>query len=140
MFTGVVHMIAGVCMSTVNFNFFRRRYSIFLEFLPQVIFLLLLFAYMCFMMFAKWIWYGANMTESAYTPACAPSVLILFINMMLFKSQPPFPNCKEFMFEGQGNLQLVFVLVALLCIPWMLLGKPLYLMMQKKKKAAVSKI
>jgi len=132
---GVVHMIFGVCMSVVNFNFFQRRYSIFLEFLPQVIFLILLFAYMCFMMFAKWIWYGANMTEPAYTPACAPSVLILFINMMLFKDSPPLPNCKEFMFDGQGGLQRIFVFIALACVPWMLLGKPLYIMMQRKKQA-----
>lgn len=134
---GVAHMIFGVCMSVVNFNFFKRRYSIFLEFLPQVIFLVLLFAYMCFMMFAKWIWYSSKNTESAYTPACAPSVLILFINMMLFKSQKPLPNCKEFMFDGQGNLQMIFVFIALACIPWMLFGKPIYLMMQKKKETPV---
>uniref|UniRef100_A0A336M7G7 V-type proton ATPase subunit a n=2 Tax=Culicoides sonorensis TaxID=179676 RepID=A0A336M7G7_CULSO len=132
---GVVHMIFGVCMSVVNYRHFRRGYSIFLEFLPQIIFLLLLFAYMCFMMFAKWIWYGPKMTESAYTPACAPSVLILFINMMLFKDAPVLPNCKEFMFDWQGTLQMTFVFIALICVPWMLLGKPFYIMAQRKKLA-----
>ncbi|XP_038223246.1 V-type proton ATPase 116 kDa subunit a1 [Zerene cesonia] len=130
---GVVHMIFGVCMSVVNYNFFKRRYSIILEFLPQVIFLCLLFLYMVFMMFYKWVAYSTFSEDQAYTQGCAPSVLILFINMMLFSSNEPEPGCKEFMFEGQGQLQRVFVLVALACIPVMLLGKPLYLLATKKK-------
>ncbi|CAG4918975.1 unnamed protein product [Colias eurytheme] len=130
---GVVHMIFGVCMSVVNYNFFKRRYSIILEFLPQVIFLCLLFLYMVFMMFFKWVAYSTFSEDQAYTQGCAPSVLILFINMMLFSSNEPEPGCKEFMFEGQGQLQRVFVLVALACIPVMLLGKPLYLLATKKK-------
>ncbi|XP_061377603.1 V-type proton ATPase 116 kDa subunit a 1 [Danaus plexippus] len=131
---GVIHMIFGVCMSVVNYNFFKRRYSIFLEFLPQIIFLFLLFAYMVFMMFYKWVAYSTLATDEAYTQGCAPSVLILFINMMLFSSTEPEGGCKEYMFEGQGTLQRAFVLVALCCIPVMLLGKPLYLLCAAKKK------
>jgi len=49
--------------------------------------------------------------------------------MMLFKSSPPTGiGCEEFMFDGQDMLQLVFVLVALLCIPVLLLGKPIYIL------------
>ncbi|KAI8424155.1 hypothetical protein MSG28_002747 [Choristoneura fumiferana] len=131
---GVVHMIFGVCMSVVNYNFFKRRYSIFLEFLPQIIFLVLLFAYMVFMMFYKWIAYSTLSEDEAYRQGCAPSVLILFINMMLFSSTEPQEGCHEYMFEGQGKLQRIFVLVALCCIPVMLLGKPLYLLSASKKK------
>lgn len=72
--------------------------------------------------------------DEAYKQGCAPSVLILFINMMLFGSNEPEAGCKEFMFEGQGTIQRVFVLVALACIPVMLLGKPLYLLAASKKK------
>lgn len=43
---GVTHMIFGVCMSVINFVHFRNAISILLEFLPQIIFLCLLFAYM----------------------------------------------------------------------------------------------
>ncbi|XP_072940006.1 V-type proton ATPase 116 kDa subunit a 1-like isoform X1 [Epargyreus clarus] len=131
---GVVHMIFGVCMSVVNYNFFKRRYSIFLEFVPQVVFLCLLFLYMVFMMFYKWVAYSTKSEDQAFTQGCAPSVLILFINMMLFSSNEPEPGCKEFMFEGQGTVQRVFVLVGLCCIPVMLLGKPLYLLSASKKK------
>lgn len=77
-----------------------------------------------------------SISDQAYTQGCAPSVLILFINMMLFSSNEPEAGCKEFMFEGQGSIQRVFVLVGLCCIPIMLLGKPLYLLAASKKKHA----
>ncbi|GBO99090.1 hypothetical protein EVAR_7051_1 [Eumeta japonica] len=130
---GVIHMIFGVCMSVFNYNFFRRRYSIILEFLPQLVFLCLLFLYMVFMMFFKWVAYSTDSEDEAYRQGCAPSVLIMFINMMLFSKTEPQPGCKEFMFEGQSTLEFAFVLVALCCIPIMLLGKPMYILATKKK-------
>lgn len=133
---GVVHMIFGVCMSVVNYNHFKHRISIFLEFLPQVLFLILLFGYMCFMMFWKWIIYTPKYggeENFANSPGCAPSVLIYFINMMLFGENKVPEHCEEFMFPYQGDIQFYFVIFALLCIPWMLLGKPLYIMCYGQK-------
>ncbi|KAH9635624.1 hypothetical protein HF086_009971 [Spodoptera exigua] len=117
-------------------NSYKMKLSIIfvLEFLPQVIFLCLLFLYMVFMMFYKWVAYSAFSEEQAYSPGCAPSVLILFINMMLFSSTEPADGCKEYMFDSQASIQRAFVLVALCCIPVMLLGKPLYLLAAGKKK------
>lgn len=131
---GVVHMIFGVAMSVVNMVHFKRQIDIYLRFLPQMLFLVLLFAYMVFMMMFKWVQYGGKMEEQQYSPGCAPSVLILFINMMLFGSTEVLDGCEEFMFEGQYLLQVVLVLVALLCIPWMLLGHPIYVLIQRRAK------
>lgn len=130
-------MIFGVFMSTVNFNHFRRRSSIILEFLPQLLFLVLLFAYMCFMMFWKWVSFGPREPQP-FSPGCAPSVLIYFINMMLFGENKPLDGCEAFMYEGQGRVQLIAVLVAVACIPWMLLGKPLYMQFCGRKGGHVS--
>ncbi|XP_055533644.1 V-type proton ATPase 116 kDa subunit a 1-like [Wyeomyia smithii] len=132
---GVVHMIFGVCMSVVNHVHFRRPINILLEFLPQMLFLILLFLYMCFMMFFKWVQYTAVTDEDPLKPGCAPSVLIMFINMMLFKEQLPLDGCKEFMFEGQKTIQTIFIFISLLCIPWLLLAKPFYIMATRKKHA-----
>lgn len=134
---GVIHMIFGVIMSTCNHNFFRRRVYILLEFLPQIIFLVLLFAYMVFMMFFKWITYSPKL-EQPYSPGCAPSVLIMFINMMLFKKTPPLDGCEEYMYPHQELIQKAFVFIGLLCIPWMLLGKPLYIMCTRKNHNKVA--
>lgn len=132
--TGVLHMIFGVSMSVVNFVHFKRVSSIFLEFLPQIIFLVLLFGYMVFMMFFKWVKYSATTTIQADSPGCAPSVLIMFINMMLFKSSPTLQGCEQYMFEDQSTVERVFVLVGLCCIPWMLLGKPLFIKFTRGKQ------
>ncbi|XP_031788196.1 V-type proton ATPase 116 kDa subunit a isoform X2 [Nasonia vitripennis] len=130
---GVVHMIFGVCMSVVNIMHFRKYSSFFLEFLPQLIFLLLLFAYLVFLMFLKWVLYSTAY-DGQFSESCAPSILITFINMMLFgKSKPPKP-CKEFMFEGQETMQKVCVYAALVCIPILLLGKPLYFACTRRTK------
>uniref|UniRef100_A0A2M4CMA3 V-type proton ATPase subunit a n=1 Tax=Anopheles darlingi TaxID=43151 RepID=A0A2M4CMA3_ANODA len=131
---GVVHMIFGVSMSVVNHRHFHRLENVLLEFIPQMLFLVLLFAYMCFMMFFKWIVYSAVTDEDHLKPGCAPSVLIMFINMMLFKNQEPLETCKEYMFDGQDTLQVIFIVLGLICIPWLLLAKPLYIMVQRKKK------
>lgn len=131
---GVAHMIFGVCMSTVNYVHFNRKHSILLEFLPQVIFLVFLFAWMVVMMFMKWIMYSSEHEGTIHSTACAPSVLIQFINMMLFKHTDPFKGCEEYMFIEQPDLQKALVFAALICVPIMLLGKPLYIMSQRKNK------
>ena len=38
------------------------------------------------------------------------------------------------MFDGQAALQKALVLIGLCCIPWMLLGKPLYIKSTRKNK------
>lgn len=123
---GVVHMIFGVSLSVINHVHFRKPANIILEFLPQLIFLVLLFGYMVILMFLKWVMYAP--TNSLLTsPRCAPSVLILFINMMLFKHSNPFPGCEEYIYENQHQVQTILVLISLACIPIMLFGKPIYL-------------
>lgn len=72
------------------------------------------------------------------TEACAPSILITFIDMVLFKnSKAPGKDCNIYMFAGQSFFQTIFVLIALACIPVMLLGKPIKIM-QARKLANVS--
>lgn len=75
-----------------------------------------------------------SFTDHRYSPSCAPSVLITFINMILQGHSTVPLGCSEFMFPGQSILQKVCVVLALLCVPVMLLGKPLYFLFQKKRR------
>ncbi|KAF4527138.1 hypothetical protein B566_EDAN007229 [Ephemera danica] len=134
---GVVHMIFGVSLSVVNHNYFRQRINILLEFIPQLLFLVLLFGYMCFLMIFKWWAYGPG-RPLVNSPGCAPSVLITFISMMLFSEMEELPGCDVYMFPYQFYIQLLFLIVAVLCIPVMLFGKPIYLSMQAKTKKRLS--
>lgn len=130
---GVIHMIFGVCMNTVNMVHFKHKIYILLEFIPQILFLSLIFGYMVFMMFFKWFMYTAKTEDLAASPGCAPSVLIMFINMMLFKeTKATDENCRDYMYDAQPTVQMTFIFIALACIPVMLLGKPLYIMFERK--------
>ncbi|XP_017967734.2 V-type proton ATPase 116 kDa subunit a isoform X3 [Drosophila navojoa] len=129
---GVLHMIFGVIMSWHNHTYFRNRLSLLYEFIPQLLFLVVLFFYLVLLMFIKWNRYAAT-NEFPMTEACAPSILITFIDMVLFKkSKPPGLHCNTYMFAGQSFFQTVFVLIALACIPVMLLGKPIKIMQARK--------
>ncbi|XP_039749699.1 V-type proton ATPase 116 kDa subunit a1-like isoform X2 [Pararge aegeria] len=130
---GVLHMAFGVTLSVVNFNFFKKPEMILLQYIPQVLFLLLLFWYLCILMLMKWWMYSAEATDPALGTSCAPSVLIIFINMMLLKGAKDKEPCKAMMYDGQDTIQKVFLAVAFLCIPVMLFGKPVYQLMAAKK-------
>ncbi|XP_062124632.1 V-type proton ATPase 116 kDa subunit a 1 isoform X3 [Drosophila sulfurigaster albostrigata] len=129
---GVLHMIFGVVMSWHNHTYFRNRLSLIYEFIPQLVFLLLLFFYMVLLMFIKWNRFAAT-NPMPYSEGCAPSILITFIDMVLFNTpKTPPKGCEVYMFWGQHFIQVVFVLVALGCIPVMLLGKPIKIMQARK--------
>ena len=55
---GVIHMLFGVTVGLWNHLYFKKHLSIICEFIPQIIFLIFLFAYMALLMFIKWIKYG----------------------------------------------------------------------------------
>ncbi|XP_053603485.1 V-type proton ATPase 116 kDa subunit a 1-like isoform X2 [Plodia interpunctella] len=131
---GVLHMAFGVTMSVVNFNHFKKPEMIYLQYIPQVLFLLLLFWYLCILMFMKWTMYSATATDVAYGSSCAPSVLIIFINMMLLKQNPENPPCRTLMYDGQDVLQSTFLALAYLCVPIMLFGKPVYQILSARKR------
>ena len=89
---GLLHMVFGVMLSAWNKVLKRKYAEIFLEFVPQLIFLVFIFCYLVFIIFFKWVAYEANVglqgTEgNTHSEHCAPNLLITFINMMLFKGK-----------------------------------------------------
>ncbi|XP_011875110.1 PREDICTED: V-type proton ATPase 116 kDa subunit a isoform 1 isoform X2 [Vollenhovia emeryi] len=130
---GVLHMLFGVMVGLWNHMYFKKRMNITCEFVPQIIFLCVLFLYMVFLMFLKWIKYGPKNNEFE-GPGCAPSVLITFINMVLFKPAVKIGKCDPYMYGGQDGFQHFLVVVALLCVPWMLLAKPVLMIRNRRKQ------
>ncbi|XP_055064848.2 V-type proton ATPase 116 kDa subunit a 2 isoform X1 [Misgurnus anguillicaudatus] len=113
---GVIHMTFGVVLSVFNHLHFRQKFKIYLLFLPELLFLLCLFGYLVFMIFYKWLAFSVRDSQ------LAPSILIHFINMFLMQGNDNLP-----LYPGQMGLQVFLVVVALLSVPVLLLGKPLYL-------------
>ncbi|UYV79513.1 unc-32 [Cordylochernes scorpioides] len=117
-----LHAINNPCKHCVSCRdrYFNRRMNIYAEFIPQLVFMLSIFGYLVLMVFAKWIAYDSTQA------GCAPSLLISLINMLLFKY--PGEKCEPChlcpMYGGQQVIQSLLVVIALICIPWMLLVKP----------------
>uniref|UniRef100_A0A673G7Y9 V-type proton ATPase subunit a n=1 Tax=Sinocyclocheilus rhinocerous TaxID=307959 RepID=A0A673G7Y9_9TELE len=113
---GVIHMTFGVVLSVFNHLHFRQKFKIYLLFLPELLFLLCLFGYLVFMIFYKWLAFSVRDSQ------LAPSILIHFINMFLMQESATTP-----LYPGQIGLQVFLVVLALLSVPVLLFGKPLYL-------------
>jgi V-type H+-transporting ATPase subunit a len=103
---------------------FNDQISILAEFFPQMVFLLCIFGYMDLLILIKWIDYDAKDAN------CAPSILILMINMFLMK-YPNSPCSVRPMYSGQQFVQSLLLFGAFMAIPWMLFLKPFMLKKQR---------
>uniref|UniRef100_A0A8C1WFE6 V-type proton ATPase subunit a n=1 Tax=Cyprinus carpio TaxID=7962 RepID=A0A8C1WFE6_CYPCA len=114
---GVIHMTFGVCLSFFNYMYSGDVSSMFLVLIPELVFMLCLFGYLVFMVVFKWIAFGPQDSDRA------PSILIHFIDMFVFAENPDNPP----LYPGQMIVQRVLVCLALLAVPVLLLGRPLFL-------------
>lgn len=121
---GVVHMSLGIFMNVINFIHFKQKPFIILEFVPQIVFLLSIFGYLVILILYKWATPWPD-------PGAAPGLLNTLIYMFL---SPGSIDESNKLFAGQGLIQGLLFLIAMLCVPWMLLGKPLYLKREHKKR------
>lgn len=128
---GVSQMLFGLILSALNCKNLKNYVDLYLNIFPQLLFMLCLFFYLVFLIFFKWVNYGGHF-ENQFGSACAPSILISFIDMVLLKeSKASIPSCSPLMYSAQITLQHVLLFTALACIPIMLLGKPLFFLRKK---------
>ena len=115
---GVIHMCFGILMKGVNSIYFKAYLDFLFEFIPQLLFMLATFGYMCLAIVMKWV---INWGDGSN----APSIIALFINMGV--TEPG----QNFFGDDQGIQQTKFqqslLLMALYLIPIMLIPKPLIL-------------
>ena len=57
---------------------------------------------------------------------------------MMLLSYPNDPPSSKQIYKGQKLLQTGLLGIAVICIPWMLLGKPIYKIIMNKRRANVS--
>ncbi|XP_025084481.1 V-type proton ATPase 116 kDa subunit a-like isoform X2 [Pomacea canaliculata] len=118
---GVSQMFFGIALSFVNHRYFKKPLDILCEFLPSFIFLFCMFGYMVLRIFYKWVNYDSTQAHRA------PSLLIGAINMFLFHYEKP-KNDDEYEISAElKGFQCFLVVLAALCVPWMMLVKPFYL-------------
>uniref|UniRef100_A0A8C4HQC2 V-type proton ATPase subunit a n=1 Tax=Dicentrarchus labrax TaxID=13489 RepID=A0A8C4HQC2_DICLA len=118
---GVIHMLFGVSLSLFNHLYFKKPLNIYLGFIPEIVFMASLFGYLAILIFYKWFSYDASTSKDA------PSLLIAFINMFLFNYNDP---SNKPLYRGQMAIQSLLVIIALACVPCMLIVKTLVLRRQ----------
>lgn len=132
---GIMQMFFGLILALLNHLFFGRLISVFFEFIPQIIFLTFIFVYLCVMIFIKWIKFSGTPGDQT-GPGCAPNLLIELINMFFLKTQSADIPC-TLLYPGQPIVQMILIIIAVLCIPVMLLVKPVWIYVQHKKKSQI---
>uniref|UniRef100_A0A8R1I515 V-type proton ATPase subunit a n=1 Tax=Caenorhabditis japonica TaxID=281687 RepID=A0A8R1I515_CAEJA len=151
---GITQMTFGVIISFFNHSFNKSKIDIFTVFIPQMLFMACIFIYLCIQIILKWLFFWtkeATIFGMVYPGShCAPSLLIGLINMFMMKDRNvgfvqdggkvngeyrEQESCYlSQWYPGQGTIEMVLVIVAVICIPIMLFGKPIHHMMQEKKK------
>jgi len=106
-------MTLGLIAKALNALFFRNPIDLFLEFTPEIIFLWVLFGYMDVLIVLKWL------TDWGLWSSAAPSIITTLIDMPLKLGQVELQ-----MYNSQPTVQLWLVILAIICIPWLLIPKP----------------
>lgn len=138
---GVVQMTFGIVMKAFNSLYFGRLVDFFWEFIPQIVLLWVLFGFMDLLIFVKWLipWQvPCQQTGSRFDSSQAPSIITIIIAMFL--KGGAVQDGETWLIGSdtsdgkiQSTLSIILVLIWLICIPAMLLVKPLYMLCTMKK-------
>ena len=127
---GVIHMCLGISMKGLNAINFRKPLDFIFEFIPQLVFMLVTFGYMCAAIVIKWL-------QNWGDGSGAPSIISIFINIGAANKSTGvlWGNATG---EEQTAFQQRLFLIAFVCVLLMLIPKPLILTLQmtvfKKKE------
>jgi len=113
---GYSHMSLGALISLYNALSIGDKPTFFFSALPKFIAFEVFLGYLVFLCVFKWL-----VTQNY------PSIVNTLIEMYTNPSTLKVP-----IYRGQHIVQVAILILVLLCIPWMLLGKPLYLTMKKR--------
>ncbi|KAL7673194.1 hypothetical protein ACOME3_008062 [Neoechinorhynchus agilis] len=128
---GVTQMVFGIFLHLTNILHFDRREDILFDFVPEIVFFLAVFFYLVVLIFYKWTHYNGS-TDPKWGAACAPSLLVHYINTFLM-SYPKSPCSMATFYTGQQAVQTFLILLGIMCIPLMLIPKPLLEIRRRKR-------
>jgi V-type H+-transporting ATPase subunit a len=117
-------MTFAICLQVPNHVRFKKPLNIYAEFIPQILFMQSIFGYLVCCIVYKW---SLDWSKQANSP---PGLLNMLIYMFL---SPGSVSAETQLFRGQGFVQVFLLLLALVCVPWMLCLKPYMLWREHQK-------
>lgn len=122
---GWVHMTYSLCLSYINARHFKTPIDIWGVFVPGMIFFQSIFGYLVFTIVYKWSidWIAIRKP--------APGLLNMLIYMFLSPG-----TIEEPLYAGQGPIQVILVLLAVIQVPILLFLKPFYLRWEHNRARA----
>ena len=129
---GVLHMMLGIFIRGIN-NINAKNHTAFcFEFIPQFLFMGLMFGYLISMIFYKW---GTDYDSNTHE---APSLLTIMINMAIKLGEiDGKPLFESFMGFSQESINRLILFICVLLIPVMLLVKPINFYLRKVKTKGI---
>lgn len=140
---GVLQMSFGIVLKGLNAIYFKNSLDLIFEFIPQIIFLSILFGYMNICIFIKWA------TPWPVNSVTAPSIINLLMNIFLGggtlgndvitgytpSGEPIYTPVTPLFGEPRGpqeNFHFWVLVISGICVPIMLLPKPILLYLRDK--------
>lgn len=119
-------MTFSLMWSLVNARHFKTPIDIWANFIPGMIFFQSIFGYLVFTIILKWCidW---NLPNAGAPPS--------LLNMLIYMFLSP-GTVEEQLYPGQGPVQVVLVLLAVMQVPVMLFLKPFYLRWEHNRARA----
>lgn len=110
-------MTFALLLQLPNHFHFKRPLDIWANFVPQIIFLQSIFGYLVVCIIYKW---SIDWSTASTQP---PSLLNMLIGMFL---SPGNVLPENQLYRGQSLVQTVLLLLAAVCVPWLLCVKPYF--------------
>jgi V-type H+-transporting ATPase subunit a len=136
---GVAQMLLGTVMKGFNAVFFKDWIELVFEVITQALLLIVLFGFMDYMIIAKWLTNWEDPDSNSFqkqgeiAPGIINTMIVMFIQMGVKPEVDDGSVVQSDLMDNQKTVMRTCLAIAGICVPAMLIVKPLYVKFTSKK-------